>query len=170
MKSIKSTLAVLTAGLALCAGMAMAQDETAPAPPPGARHGMHRPEMGGPEFGMFLHQLNLTDDQKTQVKQIFKSEKATMQPLMQQEMAAHSQLAQLITSGTFDQGKASAIVAQESQTHLQLELEHAKIANQIFQQVLTADQKTKVTQILAQHEQRMQQHLQNQGQAPASNQ
>jgi Spy/CpxP family protein refolding chaperone len=79
-------------------------------------------------------------------------------------------LAQLITSGTFDQGKASAIVAQESQTHLQLELEHAKIANQIFQQVLTADQKTKVTQILAQHEQRMQQHLQNQGQAPASNQ
>lgn len=168
MKSIKSTLAIMTAGLALCAGMAMAQDETAP--PPGPKHGMHGAFAGGPEFGMFLHQLNLTDDQKAQIKQIFQSEKETVKPLMQQEMTAHMQLAQLITSGTFDQTKASAIVAQESQTHLQLELAHAKIANQIYQQVLTGDQKTKVTQILAQHQQRMQEHLQNEGQSTTSNQ
>jgi len=167
-KSLKSTLGVITAALALCAGMAMAQDQTAP--PPGPKHAMHRGFRGGPEFGMFLHQLNLTDDQKAQVKQIFQNEKATTKPLMQQEMSAHMQLAQLITSGAFDQAKASAIVAQESQTHLQLELEHAKIASQIYQQVLTSDQKTKVTQILAEHQQRMQQHLQNQEQAAPSQQ
>jgi periplasmic protein CpxP/Spy len=169
-KSIKSTLAILTAGLALSAGIAMAQDETAP--PPGPKHGMHMHGdfMGGPEIGMFLHQLNLTDDQKAQVKQIFESQKTTIKPLMQQEMTAHMQLAQLVTSGTFDQAKASAIAAQESQTHLQIELAHAKIANQIYQQVLTADQKTKVTQILAQHQQRMQERLQNQGQSTTSNQ
>jgi periplasmic protein CpxP/Spy len=169
-KSIKSTLGVMVAGLALCAGMAVAQNEAAP--PPGPKHEMHhRPFMGGgPEFGMFLHQLNLTDDQKAQVKQIFQSEKATIRPLMQQEMTAHMQLAQLITSGTFTQDKASAIAAAESQTHLQLELEHAKLASQIYQQVLTADQKTKVSQILAEHQQRMQQHLQNEGQSAPSNQ
>lgn len=119
---------------------------------------------------MFLHQLNLTDDQKAQIKRIFESEKATTKPLMRQEMSAHMQLAQLVTSGPFDQSKASAIAAQESQTHLQLELEHAKIASQIYQQVLTSDQKTKVTQILAEHQQRMQQHLQNQEQAAPSQQ
>lgn len=168
MKSIKSTLAIMAAGISLCAGMAIAQDQTAP--PEGPKHGMHRPFAGGPEFGMFLHQLNLTDDQKAQVKQIFQSEKTTIKPLMEQQRNSHEQLAQLIVGGNFDQAKASAIVAQESQSHLQLELEHAKIASQIFQQVLTQDQKTKVTQILAQHEQRMQQHMQNEEQAPSSNQ
>ncbi len=79
-----------------------------------------------------LHQLNLTDDQKAQVKQIFLAEKTTMKPLMQQEHAAHMQMVQLITSGTFEQAKVAAIAAQESQTHMQLEIEHAKMASQIY--------------------------------------
>lgn len=162
MKFLNSKLIAMTAGLALCAGMAVAQDETAPPPPP--RHAMHRGFEGGPEFGMFLHKLNLTDDQKAQVKQIFQNEKQTIKPLREQEMTAHEQLLQLITSGSFEQGKASAIVAQESQTHLKLEMEHAKIGAQIYQ-LLTPDQKTTVSQMLAQHQQRMQQHMQNQQQA-----
>jgi Spy/CpxP family protein refolding chaperone len=156
-KFINSKLTVLAASLALFAGIAMAQDEAAPSGPRG--HGMHGHFMGGGELGLPLHELNLTDDQKAQVKQIFQTEKPTMKPLMQQEMAAHQQLIQLVTSGSFDQSKAAAIAAQESLTHQQLEVEHAKIASQVYQ-LLTADQKAKVAEMIAKHQQRMQEHMQ----------
>jgi len=120
--------------------------------------------MGGHGLGLPLHQLNLTADQRSQVKQIFQNEKPTMKPLMQQEFQSHQQLFQLITSGNFDQAKAAAIAAQESQTHIQLEVEHAKIASQVYQ-LLSSDQKAKVADMLAKHQQRMQQHMQNQGEA-----
>lgn len=156
MKFKNSKFVAIAATLALCAGMAVAQDEAATAP---RHHGMHGHFMGG-ELGLPLHELNLTDDQKAQVKQIFQTEKPTMKPLMQQEMASHQQLIQLITSGNFDQAKASAIAAQESQTHLQLEVEHAKIASQVYQ-LLSSDQKAKVAQMIAQHQQRMQERMQD---------
>ena len=88
-----------------------------------------------------------------------------MKPLMQQEFQSHQQLIQLITSGNFDQAKAAAIAAQESQTHVQLEVEHAKIASQVYQ-LLSSEQKTKVGEILAKHQQRMQEHMQNQSEPP----
>jgi Spy/CpxP family protein refolding chaperone len=137
-------------------GMAMAQDQAAP-PASGHHNRMHAGFMGGPAMGMMFRHLDLSDDQKAQITRVVQSEKSTMQPLMQQERAAQRQMMQLITSGNFDQGKAAAIAAQESQLHAQLELEHAKMASHIYQEVLTADQQNRVTQMMAQHEERMQQ-------------
>lgn len=154
-------------GLALSAGVAMAQDESAPASAP-QHHAMHGHFMGGgPEFGMFLHQLNLTDDQKAQVKQIFENNKTTLRPLMQQEAAAHMQMIQLITSGNFDEGKAAAYADAESQVHKKIEVAHAKIGAQIYQ-LLNSDQKAKVSEMITQHQQRMQERMQKQQNAPQS--
>ena len=159
MKSrIAITMAYTALALALVAGVAFAQQPGHPGP---MHREMHGAFMGGPEFGMFLHQLNLTDDQKAQVKQIFQTEKATIKPLMQQEMQSHLQLMQLVTSGNFDQAKATAIATQEAQTHIQMEVEHAKIGSQIYQ-LLDSTQKAQVTDMLAKHQQHMQQHLQGQ--------
>lgn len=164
-KPIRSKLAILATAFVLCAGMAMAQDQAATAP--AEHHAMHRHFMEmGMGLGLPLHQLNLTEDQKAQIKQIMQSEHPAIKPLMEQEMAAHQKMIQLVTSGNFDQAKASAIAAQESQTHLQIEVEHAKIASQIYQ-LLSSDQKAKVAEIIAQHQQRMQEHMQQQA-APRS--
>src|SRR5437763_14453283 len=95
--------------------------------------GMHGGMMGDPAMGMMLHRLNLTDDQKAQAKKIFESEKPNMKPLMQQEFQAHQQMMQLVTSGSFDQAKATAIATQEAQTHIQMQVEHATIASQVYQ-------------------------------------
>lgn len=162
MKSMNSKLTALTAVLTLFAGMAVAQAGT-DAP----MHHSHRGFMGGMELP--LRQLNLTDDQKTQIKQIFQAEKPSMKPLMQQEHAAHMQMIQLITSGNFEQAKVAAVAAQESQVHMQMEIQHAKMASQIYQ-LLSSDQKAKVTDIIAQHQQRMQERMQNKDQAPAEQQ
>jgi Spy/CpxP family protein refolding chaperone len=120
--------------------------------------------MGGPEFQMFLHKLNLSDDQKAQVKQIFQTERPTLKPLMQQEAQAHLQMMQLVSSGNFDQAKATAIASQEAQTHIQVEVEHAKIHSQIYQ-LLNSEQKAKVAEMISKHQQMMQEHLQKEGAA-----
>ena len=164
-KSMHSKFAVIAIALAVSAGLAFAQGEGPEAMP--MHHGMHGDFMGGPGLGLPLHELNLTDEQHAQIKQIFQNEHANIKPLMQQEFQAHQQLIQLITSGNFDQTKAVAIAAQESQTHVQLEVAHARIASQIYQ-LLTSDQKAKVADIIAKHQQRMQEHLQQQ--PPANDQ
>lgn len=124
--------------------------------------------MGGPEFGMFLHHLDLTDQQKAQVKQIHESERPTIKPLMQQEFQAHQQMMQLIASDKFDTKQAQLLASQEAQVHMQLEVAHAKMFAQVYQ-LLNADQKAKVADMMAKHQQMMQQHMQNQ-EAPAPNQ
>jgi len=171
---VKSKIAVValmaTLALALIAGLAFAQEVGGGGGP--MHRGMHRDfmGMGGPEFGMFLHQLNLSDDQKAQVKQIFQNEKPTMKPLMQRQMQVRLQLMQLVTSGNFDVAKATAIANQEAQTHVAMEVEQAKIGSQIYQ-MLNSDQRAKVADMIAKHQQRMEQHLQNQeGPAPSTDQ
>jgi protein CpxP len=135
----------------------------------GMHHRGHGGFMGGMGMGLPLHQLNLTADQKAQIKQIFESEKPAIKPLRQQEMQAHQQLIQLVTSGTFDQAKATAIATQEAQTHIQMQVEHAKIGAQIYQ-LLSSDQKAKVADMIAKHQQKMQEHMQNGQQAPQTEQ
>ena len=166
MKSVRSLLMIAAAGLALAAGIAVAQNQGGDdAPMHGSMHrGMHGHMMGGSEFRMFLHRLSLSDDQKAQVKQIFQTERPTLKPLMQQEAQAHLQMMQLVSSGNFDQAKATAIATQEAQTHIQVEVEHAKIHSQIYQ-LLNSEQKAKVAEMISKHQQMMQEHLQKEGAA-----
>lgn len=161
-KIIKSALfAVMAAGLV--AGIAFAQK-----PGGGMHHHMHGGFMGE-GFGLPLHQLNLTEDQRAQIKTIFQNEKPNIKPLMQQEMTSHQQLMQLITSGSFDQAKATAIATQAAQTHIQMQVEHAKIGAQIYN-LLNSEQKAKVADMMAKHQQRMQEHMQKEEQAPPADQ
>ncbi|MCU1298780.1 MAG: periplasmic repressor CpxP [Acidobacteriaceae bacterium] len=151
MKSIKFKLLSATIALIFVATAAVSQE------------GMGGPHGGGGllghEFGFFADYLDLTDAQRTQMKQTLAAEKPTLKPLIQQEVQYHQQMLQLIQSSSFDETKAQAIATQESQTHIQLEVQKARIHSELYQQ-LTADQKTKLAQFLAKHEQRMQQHLQ----------
>lgn len=163
-KSAVVKIAVFCAlAVALVVGVAFAVAEDAPM----HHHGMgaHGRFMGGAGMGFPMHGLNLTDDQRAQMKQIFQNEKGNIHPLMQQEFQAHQQMMALITSGSFDEAKATALATQEAQTHIQMQVEHAKIAAQMYQ-LLSSDQKAKVADMMAKHQQMMQQHQQNHGQAP----
>ena len=171
MKSKIAVVALITTlALAVIAAVAFAQEGGSGGGP--MHPGMHRHFMGAGEgeFGMFLHQLNLSSDQKAQVKQIFQNEKPTMKPLRQRQMQSHLAMMQLVTSGNFDATKATEIANQEVQTHVAMEVEQAKMGAQIYQ-LLNSDQKAKVADMMAKHQQRMQQHLENQGTpAPPSDQ
>jgi len=151
----------LAAALAVLLGTAVAKSQTADAPPP-----MHGHEFGmyGPMMGFLARQLDVTDAQKTQMKAVMQKEHATMHPLMQQMHSLDQQLRQY-SEGTFDAVKVQALVAQQSQTLVQLKVEETRIHNELYQ-LLTPDQQAKMKEIEATREARMQQHMQ--GEAPAT--
>jgi periplasmic protein CpxP/Spy len=113
---------------------------------------------GGPRsFHHMLKQLNLTSDQQTQVKAIWEKEKPTLQPLMQQMRQNHTAMSALQASGPFDEAKTRALATQNSQTMVELQVEHARMKSEIMQ-ILTADQKAKLAQLEASHEANMGKH------------
>jgi Spy/CpxP family protein refolding chaperone len=114
---------------------------------------------GEPMLGFYVHQLDLTDAQKAQVKAIMAKEKPTLQPLMLQMAQGHSQLRDLAIGGAFDEGKARELASQQSQVMTELAVQHARIASEMVQ-VLTPDQKTKLTTLINQRDQRMMNRMQ----------
>jgi len=144
MKSTRIRILSIGAAVLLAAASAIAQ----------GRHGYGGP---GGDFHHMLKPLDLTADQHTQVKAIFEKEKPTLQPLMQQMRQNHNAMSALEASGTFDEAKTRALATQNSQTMVELQVEHARIKCEIMQ-ILTPDQKAKLAQIEADHAARMSKH------------
>jgi protein CpxP len=144
MKSTRNRILTIGAAVMLAAAAAIAQ-------------GMHGHGGPGGGFHHMLKQLDLSADQKTQVKAIWEKEKPAMQPLMQQMQQNHQAMKALEASGPFDETKTRALVTQNSQTMIEVEVAHARIKSEIMQ-ILTADQKAKLAQLEASHESHMGKH------------
>jgi len=154
MKSTRTRVLVIGGAVILAVAVALAQ---------GMRgHGGR----GGFEhmLGYYSDVLDLSSAQQGQIKAIWQKEKPTLAPLMQQMKQFRSQMNQL-ESGTFDEAKVRALATQQSQTMIELAVQHARIKAEMLQ-VLTPDQKTKFAQLQAKHAQRMQNRMQHMKNAP----
>ena len=162
MKSIRCRL--LIAAVAVLLGSTLAKSQTAADAPP--------PPMHGHEFGMHEHMmgflakaLNLTDDQKAQMKAIMRKEHPAMKPLLQQQHQIDLQLRQYV-EGPYDEAKVRTLATQKSQIETELTVAETRVHNQMYQ-LLTPDQQSKLKEIEAQHEARMQAHMQQAPPAPS---
>jgi Spy/CpxP family protein refolding chaperone len=144
MKSARTRILTIGAAVLLVAASAIAQG-----PPRGFG--------GDGEFHHMLRHLDLTSDQHTQVKAIFEKEKPTLEPLMQQMHQNHEAMSALEAAGPLDEAKTRALATQNSQTMVELQVEHSRIKSEIMQ-ILTPAQKTKLAQIEADHAAHMSQH------------
>src|SRR5271169_73390 len=156
MKSIRFRF--LVAALAVMLGASIAKSQTADVTAPQPTHG-HAWGMRGHMMGFPFKQLDLTDAQRTQIKQVMQKEHATMRPLMQQAHTMQQQLKQY-SEGTYDDAKVQTLVAQQAQTLVQLKVQETRIHSEIYQ-LLTSDQQAKLKEIEANREQRMQKHMHN---------
>ena len=125
-------------------------------------HGMHGDAMTSEHAQSFLTDyLSLNEAQQSQLKDILAKEKPTLDSLSQQMKQGHEALKQLETSGTFDEAKVRSVASQQAQTMTDLIVEKARIHSQLFQ-ILTPEQKTKMTQLMSKHEHGFMRHHQGQ--------
>jgi len=120
------------------------------------------PPFGGPEHGHgpdgrppipFARELNLTDAQKAQIKQIADSFAASTKELRDKLKALHDSAPDPLSGAAFDETAVRAAAQARAGVEVELEVAHAKMMSQIFA-VLTDEQKAQ----LAAHRQQFEQH------------
>lgn len=164
MKSFSSRL--LIAALAVVLGSILANSQTAADAPPAPPMHDHEFGMGGEGhmLGFFARQLNLTDNQKAQMKTVMHAAHPAMKPLFEQQRQIDQQL-RLYVEGTYNDAKVRALATQKAQVEVELTVAQTKLHNQLYQ-LLTADQQAQLKQMEAEHEARMQQHMPDAPPAP----
>ena len=154
------TLAIATlSAIALAASIAVAQTVT---PDQGNTQGQraerrgvrgggkHRGHgWGGMRRGGFFGQLNLTEDQKTKMKQIRQSFAQTNKPLREQLRAKRQELRQASEGGTFNEALATQKLTEMASLEAKLMGERHKLHQEMLS-VLTAEQKAQLEQSKAQ--------------------
>ncbi|EOE6348564.1 ATP-independent periplasmic protein-refolding chaperone Spy [Salmonella enterica subsp. enterica serovar Typhimurium] len=151
---VASTLAMGAANLAHAA-------ETTTAAPADAKPMMQHKGKFGPHHDMMFKNLNLTDAQKQQIRDIMKAQREQMKrPLLEERRAMHD----IIASDTFDKAKAEAqITKMEAQRKANI-LAHMETQNKIYN-VLTPEQKK---QYNANFEKRLTERPAQEGKMPAA--
>ncbi|EAW0797745.1 TPA: ATP-independent periplasmic protein-refolding chaperone [Salmonella enterica subsp. enterica serovar Javiana] len=151
---VASTLAMGAANLAHAA-------ETTTAAPADAKPMMQHKGKFGPHHDMMFKNLNLTDAQKQQIRDIMKAQREQMKrPLLEERRAMHD----IIASDTFDKAKAEAqITKMEAQRKANM-LVHMETQNKIYN-VLTPEQKK---QYNANFEKRLTERPAQEGKMPAA--
>lgn len=114
--------------------------------PQGFIHSAHTAN-GGPELGPMARMaeyLQLTDMQKAQIGSLVQAQKPVMQPLLKELASGQKQLADATANGNFAEDRVASIARQQSQALTQLIVEQEKLQSQIYSQVLTPDQQSKM--------------------------
>jgi Spy/CpxP family protein refolding chaperone len=118
--------------------------------PPGPPRDGFRGGPGGPRDGLgpIGRELNLTDDQKAQIKKINDSFRESDKALFDQLRTLHQSEPDPMNAA-FDEAAVRAAAEARAKVQIELEVSHAKMMSQIAA-VLTADQKA---QLAAHHDQ-----------------
>jgi Spy/CpxP family protein refolding chaperone len=153
------TVAIATlSAIALAASIAVAQTVT---PDQGNAQGTRTERRGGRgehkghgwggmrRGGGFFKQLNLTEDQKTKMKQIRSTFAEQNKPLREQLRAKRQELRQASEGGTFNEALATQKLTEMASLEAKLMGEQHKLHQEMLS-VLTAEQKAQLEQSKAQ--------------------
>ena len=121
------------------------QDKEATIGERGERHGKGWGGRGEGVHGMMFRGLNLTDDQKSKMKQIGESFHERTQPLRQELQTKRQALRQAGAGGTFDEALATQKLTETAGLEAKLMGEQFKTRQEILS-VLTPEQKTQLEQ------------------------
>ena len=149
---VASTLALGAANLAHAADTTTAPSDSKP---------MMMHHKGGPgQHDMMFKDLNLTDAQKQQIRDIRKSQRDQMKrPPLEERRAMHD----IIASDSFDKAKAEAQIDKMAEQHKAHMLAHMETQNKIYN-ILTPEQKK---QFNANFEKRLTERAAPEGKMPA---
>lgn len=162
------------AAVALAAVVFLAMAVTAfsqrPGPPGGPPPEGGFPGGPGPRDGLgpIARDLNLSDDQKAQVKKITDSFEAATKGLHDQLRALHKSEPDPLAGGAFDETAVRAAAQARARINVELEVAHARMMSEVFA-VLTPDQKATLIARRQEMEQRRAAREAGQGANPGAN-
>ena len=153
---VASTLALGATSMAFAADTAT----TTAAPAEGKMMMHHKGKPGMHHEMMMFKDLNLTDAQKQQIRDIMKSQRDQMKrPPLEERRAMHD----IIASDSFDKAKAEAQIDKIAEQHKARMLAHMETQNKIYN-ILTPEQKK---QFNANFEKRLTERPAMEGKMPA---
>ena len=136
----------------------------------GGPHGERGPHGGPGGFVPFLRDLNLSDAQKAQVKQIMDSFESSTKPLRDRLEALHeSEVSTLFKDGAFDEAAVRALAQERANVMVEMDVARARMMSQVYA-ILTPEQKALVAQRRQQMEQKRQEWKQKRAEQPDDNQ
>ncbi|MEZ5305858.1 MAG: Spy/CpxP family protein refolding chaperone [Pyrinomonadaceae bacterium] len=108
---------------------------------------------GGHGEGMMFRGIDLTDEQKAQLKSIHEASREKMKPVMEQLRQNRKQLQDLTAGGTFDEAQVQALATQQGNLTAQMIVEKERTKAAAFA-ILTAEQKAQLAERKQQFEQK----------------
>ena len=112
---------------------------------------------GGPGprdgLGPLARDLNLTDEQKAQIKRITDAAQESTKALREQLRALHGDGPEALKDGAFDEAAVRAAAQARANVQVELEVAHARTMSQVFA-VLTPEQKAQLAAKRQEYEQR----------------
>lgn len=119
---------------------------------PGGPEGLGGPREFGP-FGPLGRDLNLTDEQKAQVKKIFDSAAESAKPLHEQLRTLHESEPDPLSGAAFDEAAVRSAAEARAKIEVELQVIHARAMSQVYS-LLTTEQKAKLAARRQEFEQR----------------
>jgi len=124
---------------------------------------MHHGQYGHRHMMRWLtHELDLTNSQQAQIKSMIDAEKPTIRPLVQQIADGQKQMLAATANGAYDDTKVRAVANNQAQVIAQLLVEKEKLISDVYQKVLTPEQRVKADALRQRMADRMGKHLQQQ--------
>jgi Spy/CpxP family protein refolding chaperone len=142
---------VIAASLLLATVVGFSQQGRPAGPPPGGGF------RGGPGprdgLGPLARDLNLSDEQKTQIKKITDSFEESTKALRDQLHTLHESEPDPLGGGAFDEAAVRAAAQARANVQVELEVAHARMMSQVFA-LLTTEQKAQLAAKRQEFEQR----------------
>lgn len=113
-------------------------------------------------FGRLAKQLNLTDAQKAQMKQIREASKTKTQPLRESMKSIRQQMAAATADGNFNEAQVQTLAAQQANIMAQLTVEKERTKSQTYA-ILTPEQQTQLKALKEQMKERFKNRKQHRG-------
>lgn len=111
--------------------------------PRGGRPGMGPGGQGGPDAQVFLRELDLSEEQKQQMRSLREKSRDESQPILRQLRELQTERRQLIQSNTFNEEAAKNLVNRESELRSALSLNRTANQHAVYN-LLTPEQKAKL--------------------------
>jgi Spy/CpxP family protein refolding chaperone len=112
------------------------------------RHGWGSRGWGhhGP-LGYVIHELNLSDEQKSQIKSMWLAERPMVASLVQELASENKEMDSATARGNLDESRVQAIASRQGDTIAKLLVEKERLRSKIYTLVLTSKQRSKADEL-----------------------